>query len=331
MIEEKIGVISMAASFIVQIGVFGYGAYLALSGSITAGVVIAFIQLINYILVPVRELPSLYANFKAAFALMNKFGRIVELNVQRDGKRLDYILKKSILLENVSFGYSNEKEVLKKINISFEAGKSYAIVGGSGSGKSTLLNLLLGSYDNYQGRILFDNEELRQINLDSLYDILSIIQQNVFVFDSTIKDNITLFKTFSEDSVNDAIQRAGLNELINEKGIEYSCGENGVGLSGGEKQRISIARCLLKNTPVLLMDEATAALDATTAISVSEAILDIQGLTRIIVTHKLEEKILKRYDEIIVLHNGEICERGKFDDLIAANGYFYSLNIVSKQ
>jgi ABC-type multidrug transport system fused ATPase/permease subunit len=329
--EELIQIISAAAGFIVQFGIFFYGAYLALTGKgVTVGVVIAFVQLVNFVLMPVRDLPALFANRKAAVALIDKLAEAVEVNAGRPGKPIDNILNDCIAVEHVDFGYEPGELVLKNISARFEAGKSYAIVGGSGSGKTTFLNLLMGSYDTYAGRITFDGNELRDISSDSLYDMLSIVQQNVFVFDSSIIDNITLFKEFDGQSVQNAVERAGLTELLSERGRDYRCGENGSGLSGGERQRISIARCLLRNTPVLLMDEATAALDTSTAHAITYSVLDIKGLTRIIVTHKLEESILRKYDEIIVIRNGTIFERGTFAELIEKKEYFYSLYMVSR-
>jgi ABC-type multidrug transport system fused ATPase/permease subunit len=134
-----------------------------------------------------------------------------------------------------------------------------------------------------------------------------------------------MFHDFEEEKLQSAIDRAGLSGLIAEKGADYACGESGKHLSGGEKQRVSIARCLIRETPVLLVDEATAALDAETAFSVTNEILNIENLTRIIVTHSLEEPLLRRYDEIIVVQGGKITEKGKFDELMAEKGYFYSL------
>lgn len=183
----------------------------------------------------------------------------------------------------------------------------------------------MGSSNDYQGSIRFDQRELRSIATESLYGLVSVVQQNVFIFDDTIRNNITMFRHFDENLVQQATEKAGLTPLLAERGEDYICGENGSGLSGGERQRISIARCLLRQTPVLLIDEATAALDAATAYSVSAAILAIEGLTRIVVTHRLEEPLLRKYDEILVLKNGEICERGSFDALMARREQFYSL------
>ena len=157
---------------------------------------------------------------------------------------------------------------------------------------------------------------------------MASIQQNVFVFNSSIKDNITMFRDFPEEKVKQAAMRANLGELINERGEDYLCGENGSGLSGGEKQRISIARSLLKDSSVLLADEITAALDSQTAYKVSSDILDLTGLTRIVVTHSLDEKLMKRYDKILVMKNGRIEEQGTFDELMARRKYFHALFTV---
>ena len=198
------------------------------------------------------------------------------------------------------------------MTLNFAPGKSYAIVGGSGSGKSTLLSLLMGASGQYSGSITIDGQELRGIDTDSLYDLCSLIGQNVFLFDDTVGNNITMFRQFSNEAVDAAVQRSGLKELVQQRGLAYPCGENGNNLSGGERQRISIARCLLRNTPVLLLDEATAALDNSTAHAVTQSILDLQGLTRLVVTHRLDQVLLRQFDEILVLRDGAVCETGHF-------------------
>ena len=218
-----------------------------------------------------------------------------------------------------------------ELDIAFRAGGCYALVGGSGSGKSTLLNLLMASSREYQGKICYDGKELRDVSPGSLYDLVSIIQQNVFVFNSTIRDNITMFSDFPKEEVDNAVRLSGLKKLIDEKGENYLCGENGAGLSGGERQRISIARALLRRTPVLLVDEATASLDAETSFEVMDAILKLDGFTRVIVTHDLDENILRRCTGVYTLKNGGISEQGSFDKLMAQKGYFYSLFTVSQR
>ena len=204
------------------------------------------------------------------------------------------------------------------------------MVGSSGSGKSTLLRLLMAADDSYNGSIYYDNIELRTVNPDLVYELVSLVEQNVFVFDSSIRNNITMFRNFPQEQVERAVRLAGLEQLFKAKGDGFLCGENGCNLSGGERQRISIARCLMRQTPVLLVDEATAMLDKETAFQVSNAIINLEGLTRIVVTHTLDEALLRRYDSILVLKNGSIVENGKFDELMEQTGYFYSLYTVSQ-
>ena len=317
---------------IAQVGVFFVGAWMAVSGQgVTPGVILAFVQMMNYLLQPVQALPTIFAGYKASVTLVDKLAAAVEENIRREGKAVDSVLDDAIRLTNVSFGYEKDKPVLRGVTCAFEAGKSYAIVGGSGSGKSTLLNLLLGGYDNYEGSMTVDGEELREIASDALYEMMSIVQQNVFVFDDTIGRNITMFRDFPQAEIDSVIDRSGLRPVVEAKGMAFRCGENGSGLSGGERQRISIARALLRRTPVILVDEATAALDNQTAQEVSQALLSLEGVTRIVVTHRLEEETLRQYDRILVLRGGTVCEQGSFAELMEENGYFRSLYTVSQE
>lgn len=330
--QKLIESLGFFAGFASQMGVFFIGAWMAITGrGVTPGMVIAFVQLCNYILSPIRSVPGILAQRKAAYALVDKLAQAVDAHAQRPGKLVDGRLDEAIRLENVSFAYEPGKPVLKNLNLTLRAGESCAIVGSSGCGKSTLLNLLMGGYDTYQGRILFDGDDLRDIASDALFDLVSIVQQNVFVFNDTIRANITMFRDFPEEQIDSALRRSGLSDVVAHKGIDFVCGENGCNLSGGEKQRLSIARALLRQTPVLLIDEATAALDAATAYEVTDALLSIQGLTRIVVTHRLEESLLRRYDRILVLRGGAVCEQGAFDQLMAQDGYFRSLYTVSQE
>ena len=321
----------MIAGIIAQFGVFIAGAALATNGhAISAGTLIAFVNLMNYVVNPIGSVPQYLAQCKASCALIDKLADALESNVREEGLESKGSLKCGITINDLSFGYEAEKPVLQDVSFIFDAGKSYAIVGASGSGKSTLLNLLMASHSGYSGSICYDETELRQISSESLYEIVSVVQQNVFIFNASIRDNITMFSDFPKEEVDRAITLSGLSKLIAQRGEDYLCGENGSGLSGGEKQRISIARSLLKKSQVLLVDEATAALDAQTAFHVSNAILDLDNLTRIVVTHALDENLLKRYDCVLTLKNGHITESGSFDELMQKKGYFYSLYTVSQ-
>ena len=328
-IKTLVGMIGAVTGIFAQLGVFIAGVYLSMKdGSMTPGAVVLFVNLMNFIISPIAELPGLLACRKAALGLVDKLAAALERSSSREGSETLNKLEHGIRLENVSFAYEPGKTVLHGINAEFEAGRAYALVGGSG--KSTLLNLLMAAETNYSGHILADGIELSDISTESLYGTMAAIQQNVFVFNASIKDNVSMFRDFPKTEMDEAIARAHLGALIRERGEDYLCGENGSGLSGGEKQRISIARSLLKKSSVLLADEVTAALDVQTAHRVSSDILDLQGITRIVVTHTLEESLLRRYDKIFVLRGGRIEEAGSFADLMANKGYFYALFTVAQ-
>lgn len=321
----------VVASGVAQLGVFLVSAWMAQAGrGITPGVVLLFCQLMNNVVSPISEVPELLANRKAALALIDKLALALESNTTDEGRDIPNELLDGIALDRLSFSYDESREVLHDVTFRFEPGKRYAIVGASGCGKSTLLKLLMASHSRYDGSITIDGTELRTVSSSSLYELMSMVEQNVFVFNASIRDNVTMFRSFPREEVDRAIRLSGLERLIEEKGEDYLCGENGSGLSGGEKQRVSIARSLLRRSSVLLVDEATASLDPQTAWHVSQSILDLEGMTRIVVTHSLEEKLLERYDAILTLKNGTIAEAGTFRELMEKKGYFYSLYAVAQ-
>lgn len=325
------GSLGMIAGSIAQLGVFLFGSYLAINGKgLTAGTVLMFVNLMNFTIDPLSQLPKLIAGKKAASGLIDKLAGALSRNNDKKDETDISSIDKSIRFNNVSYRYEgSDKDVLHDINCEFLPGKSYAIVGGSGSGKSTMLNLLMSASTEYGGSITIDDKELRSISADSLFDIMSVIQQNVFIFNASIKDNVTMFRDFSREKIEKALKKAHLEGLISERGDEYMCGENGKDLSGGEKQRISIARCLLKESSLLLADEATSALDNKTSHEVINEILELDSMTRIVVTHSLDESLLSRYDEILVIKDGTIEEKGSFRTLMEKDGYFKALYTVA--
>lgn len=313
-----------------QLGVMLVGAWMvnAHVGVITAGMVLAFTNLMNGVLQPIASLPQMLGEMKGAKKLISKMADYMS-NVKEDsGEIIDDSIK-SVVLRDVSYAYDLDHKVLKNVNLTLQAGKSYAIVGSSGAGKSSLINLLMGYYKDYEGSVKLNNHELSNVSKSSLYDKTTLMQQSVFMFDASILDNITLFKPFPNAEVNRVIHLAGLDDLIAAKGKDYQCGENGSHLSGGEKQRIAIARSLLKKSEILLVDEATSALDNETSANVTQSILDLQGILRLVVTHRLDANSLKQYDEILVMKSGELIERGSFEELMNQKAYFYSLYTVS--
>ena len=329
--DENINLLSTAASVVMRLGVFLFGAWLSLSNShVTPGIVLVFLQLLTFIITPIEKIPSLFANRKAARSLI---AQTEELFYEKDDEqeKLEInTLKSAIEVQNLSFSYENTEKALQAVSLTFHAGKKYAIVGASGSGKSTLFKLLTKYSNEYNGNILFDGIDLRNITYSSLSQIISVVQQNVFVFHDSIYNNICLYKNIPEKEFDCVIQKSGLSSLIQQKGKNFSCGANGNKLSGGEKQRISIARALLRNTSILLMDEASSALDEKTVDEIMHSILDMPDTTSLVITHRLNSTLLKKYDGICVLHHGKIIEFGPFDELMKNKGLLYSLVLLSQ-
>ncbi len=307
-----------------------FGAYLAISGQgVSAGMVIAFVELLNHVMTPMQQIPLMLADMKAANALIRKAADNLEKNIRDEGEDIPAVMARGLELQQLSFAYEPDKPVLHGISHTFESGKRYALVGASGCGKSTLLHLLMGGH-SYDGKILWDGHDLQSISTGSLYAMSSLISQNVFLFNATILDNVTMFREFSDDEIERALRLSGLSSFIAQKGMDFLCGENGCNLSGGEKQRISIARCLLRKSSLLLVDEATSSLDAKTAAQVSQALLDLKGVTEIVVTHALDAQLLRQYDEVLAIKSGRLAESGTFDELMQQRGYFYSLYTVTQ-
>lgn len=276
-----------------------------------------------------KKYPNSFEVVYASAQLYCRFG-VSQGDKAKLERALEVLSDAVLLLPQNTDPKIGENEVLHGVTAKLRAGGSYAVVGASGSGKSTLLKLLTAENSGYSGHIRLDGTELSELAPESLYEMMSVIQQNVFVFNASITDNITMFRSFPEDELRSALRCAHLDELIAKRGGDCLCGENGKELSGGEKQRISIARSLLKRSSVLLADEATAALDAQTAHRVTSDILDLDGITRIVVTHSLEESLLRRFDGIVVMRDGRIEELGSFTELMEKRGYFRALYTVSE-
>lgn len=310
-------------TLIAQFGVFFVGAYISIAtGKIQASVIILFVQLMNTVMNPLIQIPTLISKRNSCNPLFKKLDEL--LKKEENGAKQTVTLDREITIKGLEFAYEDNK-ILNGIDFKFKKGKSYALVGASGSGKTTLLNLLVGRFQDYEGEIFYDDKELKNLSIDSLFEKMVFVEQNVFVFDDSIINNVTMYSSVDSQILDKALEKSGLKNLIEQKGAEYKCGENGCNLSGGEKQRISIARALIKQAELLFMDEATSALDNETSSSVMNSVLDIEGLSKIVITHKLEEKILKRFDEILVIKNGKVYENGTFEELIDKNGLFRSL------
>ena len=319
-------VISQLSGMIVFLVAFGGGMYLVFGGHTTIGSVTAIVQLVNFVVMPLNEIGMGMSKFREGQATLNSFEvkDVIELQTGKTKEYFDDVISFS----NVDFSYPNaEEKIFNNLSLQIKKGEKIAIVGMSGSGKSTLLNLLLRFYDVTSGYISIDNQDLQAISAESLYNLMTIVQQDVYIFDDTLKENITLSQSFTEDDIKKAVQQSGLESYIleNELGLQTSCGENGSNLSGGERQRLSIARALIRKTPILLLDEATSSLDNKVTTEIENSILEIQDLTVLVVTHKLNKSILKKYNRILFMKNGVIVEDGSFDNLMDRKGEFYKL------
>ena len=319
-------VISQLSGMIVFLVAFGGGMYLVFGGHTTIGSVTAIVQLVNFVVMPLNEIGMGMSKFREGQATLNSFEvkDVIELQTGKTKEYFDDVISFS----NVDFSYPNaEEKIFNNLSLQIKKGEKIAIVGMSGSGKSTLLNLLLRFYDVTSGYISIDNQDLQAISAESLYNLMTIVQQDVYIFDDTLKANITLSQSFTEDDIKKAVQQSGLESYIleNELGLQTLCGENGSNLSGGERQRLSIARALIRKTPILLLDEATSSLDNKVTTEIENSILEIQDLTVLVVTHKLNKSMLKKYNRILFMKNGVIVEDGSFCDLMDRRDEFYKL------
>ena len=319
-------VISQLSGMIVFLVAFSGGMYLVFDGHTTVGNVTAIVQLVNFVVMPLNEIGMGISKFREGQVTLNSFEVKDEVELQT-GKRKEYF-DDVISFSNIDFFYPNaEEKIFNNLSLDIQKGEKIAIVGMSGSGKSTLLNLLLHFYDVTSGHISIDNQDLRDISSESLYNLMTVVQQDIYIFDDTLSANITLNQPFEEDDIKQAVQQSGLENYIleNELGLQTLCGENGANLSGGQKQRLSIARALIRKTPILLLGEATSSLDNQVTTEIENSILKIRDLTTLVVTHKLNKTILKKYDRILFMKEGVIVEDGSFDDLMYREGEFYKL------
>ena len=319
-------VISQLSGMIVFLIAFGGGMYLVFNGQTTIGSVTAIVQLVNFVVMPLNEVGIGMSKFREGQATLNAF-EVKDVIELKTGKTKEYF-DEVISFSNIDFSYPNaEEKIFNHLYLKIQKGEKIAIVGMSGSGKSTLLNLLLRFYDVTSGHISIDNQDIQAISAESLYNLMTIVQQDIYIFDDTLRANITLNQSFTDEEIKKAVQQSGLESYVleNELGLQALCGENGSNLSGGQKQRVSIARALIRKTPILLLDEATSSLDNQVTTEIESSILDIQNLTALVVTHKLNENILKKYDRILFMKDGVIVEDGSFSDLMDRRGEFYKL------
>jgi len=315
----------------VSLFVLVFGTWFVINDQMSYGQFIAFIMLSNVFLGPIKQINSVIETYPKGVAGFKRYLELLELEPDiADSKSAKPIerVKGNISFNNVAFGYEDSESILKNVNLNISAGETIALVGPSGAGKTTLCSLLPRFYEVSQGAISIDGVDIRDITLQSLRSHIGIVQQDVFLFDGSIRENIAYGKlNATDEEIWEAARRAQLEELIHSQpeGLNTLIGERGVKLSGGQKQRLSIARMFLKNPSILILDEATSALDTETEAAIQQALAELSvGRTTLIIAHRLAT--IKGADRIMVVADGGILEQGKHEDLMEVEGVYYRLH-----
>lgn len=325
--------LSSFLALMVQIVVLFLSAYFIITERITVGTLLGMVQVSSNLANPLIMIFTNIPKIKSIQPIIEKLTVLSKYELNEVPKKQPATFNSVVSISNLSFAYEKQNRVLDKINLHIEKGKKYVIVGKSGCGKTTLVKLLAGYYTEYSGKILYDNTDLNMMNENDIVQLSSIIHQNIYMFNESVYDNICLHEDYSKESIDKAVKASGLNDVIEKlpEGLLYEAGENGSNLSGGQKQRIAVARALIRNKPILILDEGTSAIDMQTAYDIENHLLKIEGLTIITITHNLKKELLELYDNIIYMENGEIIERGTFEELTSVPSRFLKYLTIKKE
>ena len=326
---------SMSLSYmtmrIVQLFVMISGSYCVLHHQLTVGGYMGFLLLVNVFFRPVEKINAVLETYPKGIAGFKRYTEMIdtEPDVADSAEARDIgNLRGNIVFESATFGYDSHKTVLRNINLTIRRGETVAFVGPSGAGKTTLCSLLPRFYDLDSGCITIDGIDIRDMTLASLRRNIGIVQQDVFLFASTIRDNIAYGRLgASDEDIMEAARRARLDEMIASlpDGLDTVTGERGVKLSGGQKQRMAIARMFLKNPPILILDEATSALDTETERAIQTSLAELAiGRTTLVIAHRLAT--ITNADRIVVVDESGVAEQGRHDELLASAGIYYRLH-----
>ncbi|MCP3027128.1 ABC transporter transmembrane domain-containing protein [Halobacillus sp. A5] len=307
-----------------------FGTYFVIAGELTYGEFVAFILLANVLIGPIQKINAVIESYPKGIAGFKRYTEIMDTapDIQDREGAVDQQLRGTIEYHDVTFGYEGLAPVLNEINLAIESGETVAFVGPSGAGKTTLCSLLPRFYEVQGGAITIDGTDIRDITLDSLRSQIGIVQQDVFLFSGTIRENIAYGNlNAADEEIMQAAFRARLDEFIasQPQGLDTVIGERGVKLSGGQKQRLSIARMFLKNPPVLILDEATSALDTETEIAIQKSLEELtEGRTTLVIAHRLAT--IKNADRIMVVTKEGIAEQGNHEELLQSEGIYSRLH-----
>ncbi len=320
-LSEGIGQVIGAGS---QLATMLIAGYLVLNGQMTAGALLAILQLSGAFVAPVGVIMQSIPMIQGAKPVMDRLNELSSSIPSEFNGTIEPQFENKISFDGVSFGYHDDHLVLDRLSVGFERGKKYVIAGASGCGKSTIIRLLGAEYSNYSGTICVDGDELHNLDIDKLLTKIATIHQGIYMFDESIKSNIDLHRNYSEAEWNRALKLSGVDRFLDqtEDGINSLVGEGGANLSGGQRQRIAVARALIERKPILILDEGTSAVDVQTAYDIENALLDIEDLTIITITHNFRPELLRRYDAILFMEQGRVVEAGSYDKLIDSGGHF---------
>ena len=306
------------------------GAYFTLKGELTTGQLVGFVLLANTFVKPIESINIMIETYPKGFAGFKRFRQELAKPVavqDLPGAQLAPHFQGQIDYRNVELAYEEGRPVISQLNLSIAPGESVALVGPSGAGKSSMVNLLPRFYDVTSGQVLIDGKDIREYTLASLRQQIGIVQQDVFLFDGTIRENVLYGRLdASEAEVEEAIRAAKLDQVIEQlpDGLDTAIGERGVRLSGGQKQRLSIARIFLKNPSILILDEATSALDTQTEQYIQQSFDQLtKGRTSLIIAHRLAT--IQHVDRIVVVTEAGVVESGSHQELLALDGHYAAL------
>jgi ATP-binding cassette, subfamily C, bacteriocin exporter len=326
----SMGALGMGVTALAGIVILWYGGHRVIDGALTVGQLMFFYSLLGNLLGPLERLASVDLKFQDALVAVDRLYQILDIRVEalNTSKKMNFErISEGIELQEVSFRYGCRSNVLEQVCLRIPSGQTVAILGESGSGKSTLLKLLMGFYEPTEGRILIDQADMRDYDLDSLRGHVGMVSQDPFVFNGTISDNIALGAPgATQDEITKAARAAGLEEFIGQlpERFETVIGERGANLSGGQRQRLAIARALLRKPEILIFDEATSHLDTATEQAIQENLRNtLAGKTVVLVAHRLST--VKNADVIYVMHHGRVVEEGTHRQLLARQGRYWSL------
>lgn len=315
--------LSDTLSYLCVVVVIFTSAYFVIKGSITMGTLMALLQLSGSFLTPVLLIMENLPKIKSVKPIVKRLDDLADREMETEGGKAP-TFDSEIGIRDLTFSYDGKLQALNRVSLRFIKGRKYAVVGHSGCGKSTLIKLLSGYYKDYHGEIFYDENELTLLDTKNLGSIVSVLHQNVYLFNDTVGNNIALAGEFDQETWNEALEASGVNQFLPllENGLDSQAGENGNRLSGGQRQRVALARAFIRDAKVIILDEGTSALDPKTALDIETALLARENLTLITITHSLNPALLSRYDQIIYMDGGSVNDIGSYEQLLENNPSF---------